>query len=135
MTFNSLAYLFPLKYSGSFWLLGNTPQILPFSIHAQTGTGLVFIPGYEQYVRNAQGQLPNVIKKCAGFEWPVEATSPQERLVIRCIFSAASANWQHRRSPLTYRLECYATHLSLWRAVIFYGTLWVPLPAHFLSLS
>ena len=46
----------------------------------QIRTGLVFIPGYEQYVRNAQGQLPNVIKKCAGFEWPVEATSPQERL-------------------------------------------------------
>ena len=28
-------------------------------------------------------------------------------------------------------LECYATHLSLWRAAIFCGTLWVPLPAQF----
>ena len=25
-------------------------------------------------------------------------------------------------------MECYATHLSLWRAAIYCGTLWVPLP-------
>ena len=26
------------------------------------------------------------------------------------------------------QMECYATHLSLWRAAIYCGTLWVPLP-------
>ena len=35
--------------------------------------------GYEQYVRNAQAQLPAVVKRCQGFEWPVEAAAPQER--------------------------------------------------------
>ena len=37
--------------------------------------------GYDQYVRNAQSILVDVVRKCQGFEWPVEATPPQERFV------------------------------------------------------
>ena len=37
---------------------------------------------------------------------------------------------------MTYQMECYATHLSLWRAAIYCGTLWLPLslPAQVFSL-
>ena len=35
--------------------------------------------GYDQYVRNAQSILVDVVRKCQGFEWSVEATPPQER--------------------------------------------------------
>ena len=38
--------------------------------------------GYDQYVRNAQTMLPDIVRKCQGFEWSVEATFPQERFAL-----------------------------------------------------
>lgn len=35
--------------------------------------------GYEQYVKNAQGQVAAVFKKCEGFSWPQEAIFAPER--------------------------------------------------------